>query len=214
MITGLHSQKPVQNQCKTSEVGQLRTGVNKKQAGPHWEGAPADREVAGRAETCAWHQEAERSTQSKMSRNASQAGLSGQSWLLFHHGLDILPVSRTSWAPQSLGHQARLGGLCWHGPVFQGALGQALRSCLCLSPDSYVCPGQASQEGRCPGLAPWRPQRLLRVSYLGPVAAPGSSRPVMARPQQLAATLMLRWPRCSLSVWVCVRSCRWLGPPG
>lgn len=89
-----------------------------------------------------------------------------------------------------------------------------LRPCLCLSTATYMCAGQASQEGRCPGLAPWRPQRLLRVAYLGPVAAPGSSRPVMARPQQLAATLMLRWPRCSLSIWVCVRSCRWLGPLG
>lgn len=141
-----------------------------------------------------------------MSRNASRAGLGGPSWFLFHHGLDILPVSMTSWAPQSLGHEARPGGLCCHGHVFQGALGQALRP--------HLCTGQASQWGWCPGLAPWRPQRLLMVPYLGPVAVPGSRRPVMARPQQLAATLMLRWPRCSLSIWLCVRSCRWLGPLG
>lgn len=197
----------------------MRTGVNKKRAGPigaatKWEGVPVDREVAGRAQTHAWHQEAERSTRSKMPRNASQAGLGGQSWLLFHHGLDILPGPITSWAPQSPGHQARLGGLCWHGHVFQGALGRFQAMSVLDPSHRRVCPGQASQEGRCPGLAPWRPQRLLRVSYLGPVVAPGSSRPAMARPQQLAATLMLRWPRCSLSIWVCVRSCRWLGPLG
>lgn len=71
----------------------------------------------------AWHQEAERPTQGKMSRNASWAGLGGPSWFLFQYGLDILPASMTSWAPQSLGHEARLGGLCWHGHVFQGVLG-------------------------------------------------------------------------------------------
>lgn len=51
---------------------------------------------------------------------------------------------------------------------------------------------------------------------MGPVAAPGSSRPAMVRPQQPAATLMLRWPRCSPSGWlgVCVRSCLRPGPLG
>lgn len=173
-----------------------------------------DKEVASWAWTHAWHQEAERSTQGKTSRNASPVGLGGPSWFLFYHGLDILPAPMTSWAPRSLGHEARPGGLCWHGHVFQGPWDKLSGHVLCLSPATYVCPGQASQWGRCPGLAPWRPQRLLTVSYLGPAAAPGSSRPVMARPQQLAATLMLRWPRCSLSIWFCVRSSRWLGPLG
>lgn len=63
-------------------------------------------------------------------------------------------------------------------------------------------------------LAPWGPQRLTDVLYLGPAVVAGSSRPAMVRPQQLAAMLMLRWPRCSLSAWLCVRSCRWLAPPG
>lgn len=36
----------------------------------------------------------------------------------------------------------------------------------------------------------------------------------MVRPQQLAAILMLRWPRCSPSGWLCVRSCRRPGPLG
>lgn len=100
--------------------------------GRQWTGG-----VTGRADVC--HQEAERSTQSKMSRNASQTGLSGQSWFLFRHGLDLLPVSMTSWAPQSLGHWARLGGLGWHGclPRGPGTSSQVLS----VSPATYVCPG-------------------------------------------------------------------------
>lgn len=50
---------------------------------------------------------------------------------------------------------------------------------------------------------------------MGPAAAPGSGRPAKVRPQQPAAMLMLRCPRCSLSAWLCVRSCgRGPGPLG
>lgn len=112
-----------------------------------------------------------------------------------------LPASMTSWTRQARGREAGQGALCGVARVLCKALGQA--------------PGPTSLHVPRPGLlAPWRPRTALTVPYLEPVAAPGSRRPVMARPQQPAAMLMLRWPRCSPSAWLCVRSCRWLGPLG
>lgn len=135
----------------------MRTGVNKKAgwtpagAATKWEGVPVDKEVASWAWTHAWHQEAERSTQGKTSRNASRAGLGGPSWFLFYHGLDILPAPMTSWAPRSLGHEARPGGTVLAWPCLPGALGQALRPCPVLVPSHLRVP----RPGLPVGPVPW-----------------------------------------------------------
>lgn len=68
--------------------------------------------------------------------------------------------------PQTLGHEAGLGGLCGTAYVLRQALGQA-----CLQPTSCAQARPPGGAGR-PGLAPWSPRRPTHGVLLGARGCP------------------------------------------
>lgn len=96
----------LKNQCKTSEVGQLRTGVNRKQAAPapNWSCYQMGRGTSGQGggrlglDPCL----APGGYEINTGQDVQECLPGWAKWPILvplHHGLDILPASMTSWAP-------------------------------------------------------------------------------------------------------------------